>query len=251
MSSRRGSRAATGRSSGPTGAGRPTARRITSPSTRRFSPARWSGRAPPPPRAAGSAVTGSRAGSSPSSTTPAPSGNCTSARPTSPARSRTRWSSSTSAANDRHARSSPMSSYRLLLVLPALLLVGFAPAPFPRKERAAARDDREALQGMWKMTEQAYSGKPTPASGQARVKGDTWTFVNSGRDGPSYTLTLDQTVSPRALEWKSGGSVWVASYKLEGRKLTIIYTSGSLRELQKRPTDFNGTFGNKMVYERE
>jgi uncharacterized protein (TIGR03067 family) len=147
---------------------------------------------------------------------------------------------------------SMMSTSRFLIVLCAVAAAGFAPAPFPKTQRApAARDDRETMQGMWKMTEQAYSGTPSPASGQVRVKGDTWTFINNGRDGPSYTLTLNQTVSPRALEWKSGQSVFVASYRIEGRKLSVIYTSGSINELHKRPTDFNGKFGHKMVYERE
>jgi uncharacterized protein (TIGR03067 family) len=145
-----------------------------------------------------------------------------------------------------------MSSCRLLLVLPALLLVGFAPAPFPKKERAQSRDDREAMQGMWKLTAKDLSGKSTTATGKARVKGDNWTFINAGgSDGPSYTLTLNQTVSPRALEWKSGLSSWVGSYRIQGRTLTIIYSSGSIKELHKRPTDFNSTTVNRFVYEFE
>lgn len=149
-----------------------------------------------------------------------------------------------------------MRALSLILTGAVLCAAGFAPAPFPKKERQGARDDLQAMQGMWKMTEQAYSGNPTTARGKARVKGTVWTFVNPNgvnggdRDGPSYTLTLETKVSPPALEWKSGSSVWVASYRLEGHKLTIIYTSGSLKEMHKRPTDFNGRVGHKMVFER-
>ena len=48
-----------------------------------------------------------------------------------------------------------------------------------------------------------------------------------------------------------GRAAYVGSYRIEGRKLTVVYTSGSIKDLHDRPTDFNGKFGHLIVYERE
>src|SRR5262245_51829785 len=145
-----------------------------------------------------------------------------------------------------------------LLCLPAVVAVlGFAPAPFPKKEREVKRDDLEALQGIWRMTYQESRGRATSHDFKVRVKGDRWTFINVNQGGESegsgYFLTLNQAVSPRALEWahdKGGTNGWVASYRLEGKKLTVIYDSGTLKnDLARRPTDFHGRAPYKMVFE--
>src|SRR5687767_2868555 len=131
-----------------------------------------------------------------------------------------------------------MSQSRLVCLIAVALALGFAPAPFPKRDRAAARDDLETMQGVWRMTAQESGGRATPHEFKARIAGGRWTFINTGggreSDGPSYHFTLDQKVAPRALEWKSSANAtsgWLGSYRIEGRKLTIIYNSGTLKEI--------------------
>jgi len=138
-----------------------------------------------------------------------------------------------------------------------LSVLGFAPAPLPRRERAANRDDLETMQGLWKMTGQWSSGTPIPHDYEVRVRGKRWTFINVGQgrksEGSGYHLFLDQTASPRALMWsfdEAGTSGFIASYRLQGRTLTIVYTSGTLKnDLARRPTDFDGRSSQKMAFE--
>jgi uncharacterized protein (TIGR03067 family) len=148
-----------------------------------------------------------------------------------------------------------MKLSRLLCATAILAAFGFAPAPFPKKEKPS-RDDLETLQGVWRMTRQESSGNASPHNYKARVRGNRWTFVilnqNQESDGPAYYFALDQRVAPRALEWKStqeatGG--WVGSYRIEGRTLTIVYNSGTLKDVTSRPTDFVGKAPHKMVFE--
>lgn len=148
-----------------------------------------------------------------------------------------------------------MKHIHLLCATVILFTFGFAPAPFPKREKPT-RDDLETFQGIWRMTHQESSGNATPHNFKARVRGNRWTFIylnqNVESNGPAYFFSLDQKVSPRALEWKgsqeaTGG--WVGSYRIEGRKLTIVYDSGTLKDLSRRPTDFVGRVPHKMVFE--
>jgi len=151
-----------------------------------------------------------------------------------------------------------MRFFRLLCVTAVVAVLGFAPAPLPKRERTVNRDDMEVLQGVWRMTYQESGGTPTGHDYHVLIKGDHWAFI-SGVNTPingnehSYYLHLDQTVSPRAMEWandKEGSSGWVASYKIEGKKLTVIYQSGTLKQnLNQRPTDFVGKAPFKMEFE--
>jgi uncharacterized protein (TIGR03067 family) len=146
---------------------------------------------------------------------------------------------------------------RLFCVAAVAAVLGFAPAPLPKKERLVKRDDMEVLQGVWKMTYQDSGGTPTDHNYRVLVKGNHWAFITGNQpirgDEFSYWLTLDQTVTPRALEWaydrnRTGG--WVASYRIEGKKLTVIYVSGTLKnDLHRRPTNFSGPAPFKMVFE--
>jgi len=146
---------------------------------------------------------------------------------------------------------------RLLCFVTAVAVLGFAPAPLPRKERTGKRDDMEVLQGVWRMTYQESGGSPSGHDFKARIRGDRWTFIHIAQGNESesigYHLTLDQTVSPRAMEWaydKNRTSGWVASYRIEGKKLTVVYTSGTLKnDRDRRPTSFTGQVPHKMIFE--
>lgn len=148
-----------------------------------------------------------------------------------------------------------MTLHRLLCVTALLAVLGFAPAPFPKKGKPTT-DDMVTFQGVWRMTLQESSGTGTAPNHKARIRGDRWTFIstsgNQESDGPAYHFAIDQKLSPRALEWKSTKEAttgWVGSYRIEGRKLTIVYDRGTLRESNSRPTDFVGRAPHKMVFE--
>jgi uncharacterized protein (TIGR03067 family) len=148
--------------------------------------------------------------------------------------------------------------YVLLTAALAALCLAFAPAPFPKKDRYVQRDDLETMQGLWRMTSYDSNGRPIGHSYKVRIKGNNWTFISINgaqeSDTATYTYNLDYKVSPRAFEWTYGpnsNSGWVGSYRLEngGKKLTVIFGSGTLKTLQNRPTDFNGTPTYKMTLE--
>jgi uncharacterized protein (TIGR03067 family) len=148
-----------------------------------------------------------------------------------------------------------MNLSRLLCATALLAAFGFAPAPFPKKDKLI-RDDLETLQGVWRMTQQESAGNASPHNYKARVRGNRWTFImlnqNKESDGPAYFFAIDQRAAPRALEWKStqeATSGWVGSYRIEGRKLTIVYDMGTLKDMTRRPTDFVGRAPHKMVFE--
>lgn len=149
-----------------------------------------------------------------------------------------------------------MSTCRMLILLLAVAAAGFAPAPFPKKERAQNRDDLEAMQGMWRMTAYQSGGSSISHNYKVRIKGNRWTFIlldgNRESESAKYVYNLETRVTPRAFEWKSSPEAvtgWVGSYRLERRKLTIIFQSGTLKQVGTRPTDFAGKPSWKMVLE--
>jgi uncharacterized protein (TIGR03067 family) len=151
--------------------------------------------------------------------------------------------------------------YVLPAVAAALLMLGFAPAPLPKKPRTPPRDDLEMMQGVWRMTSYTMGGGRMDTDFKVRIRGKRWTFVHSKEgmtetDSTTWQLALNRDVQPRAFEWMLGEgktrSGWVGSYLLEdgGRKLTVVFASGTLDNVQTRPTDFRSTSGNRMTFER-
>src|SRR5262245_12414963 len=98
-----------------------------------------------------------------------------------------------------------MIRIRLCALLVGALAMGFAPAPFPKKERPSNRDDLDIMQGMWRMTRYEMSGSPTDHNYKIRIRNNRWTFFrivnNREQESSTYTLTLDPKHAPRAFEW--------------------------------------------------
>ncbi len=147
-----------------------------------------------------------------------------------------------------------MRTRRLLLVLAALSLAGFAPAPFPKPGK---KDDLKSLQGLWKVTVYEMGGRPVGTPGDLTVKVDRkrWDFVRQNGAGKTtvstWELRLDPKARPRGFEWKGikgSGMSWVGSYRLDGTRLTLVFRhSGG----GPRPTDFTSRIDYRMVLERQ
>jgi uncharacterized protein (TIGR03067 family) len=123
----------------------------------------------------------------------------------------------------------------MLLVALAVLLLGFAPAPFPRRDRqrpASFDQDLKILQGAWKGD--AKSSDRTGLSFSAAIKGNQFTLTILGRR-ITWQLQPQGGSSPRALYIKNeSGRVFLGIYRLEGDTLFIcISTTGT------RPSVFN------------
>ena len=99
---------------------------------------------------------------------------------------------------------------RLGVVLVSLAVVGFAPAPLPRKERKQKVDDLTLLQGKWKLIEFRNQGVRENRNNEgARVKGKTWFFlfgaVNHGAELVHPKEAAPLAHPPLAEEDRTGG----------------------------------------------
>jgi uncharacterized protein (TIGR03067 family) len=151
-----------------------------------------------------------------------------------------------------------MSTTRLLAVLAAAAVAGFAPAPFPRPGRHST-DDQGNLQGYWKLVRYESSGRALDKNYWVKVEKDTWTFYRDARGvqrSASYGLTLGPKDSPPSFGWtmtgRRGGGVrptWVGSYRREGKRLTLVFSSAG--RAGGRPVDFKASKDYLMVLEWE
>jgi uncharacterized protein (TIGR03067 family) len=142
---------------------------------------------------------------------------------------------------------------RLICLLVVVACVGFAPAPFPRREKR--QDDFQAIQGIWKVVVYESNGAPlTNNNLRVRIEGLNWHFYreNNGQKTPSstYALRLEPKASPAAFDWSQPHNVqnpmYIGSYLLERKRLTIVFGNAN----QPRPTDFATRMGYRMVMER-
>jgi len=138
---------------------------------------------------------------------------------------------------------------RILLLAVSLGLLGFAPAPLPRKDRA--RTDPNDVTGQWVFETCETNGIDEPqAAKEYRIEITREKLVFHHQRGKTeYDLRLYPDVSPRAFTWSRGGSTfYVGSYRLTGGRLTMIFTGGS--RLEDRPTNFDGKPPWRYVYRR-
>jgi uncharacterized protein (TIGR03067 family) len=128
-----------------------------------------------------------------------------------------------------------------------LLSLGFAPAPFPRRD--SHRHDPRAVSGTWEFVRWERNGSPTNPGYTIAMTTDRFDFVLKGGARTSYDMRLDPTQTPHAFEWRRAGRVmFVGSYRLKGDQITMIFGPGD--RLKGRPTDFDGTPPFRFVMRR-
>jgi uncharacterized protein (TIGR03067 family) len=125
----------------------------------------------------------------------------------------------------------------MLLIGVAVLLLGFAPAPFPRRDRqrlASIDQNLKLMQGAWQGD--AKTGNRTGLSFSAAIKDNQLILTIAGRR-ITWALQLQGRTSPRSLDiTNEAGHSFLGIYRLEGDILSIcIGTTGT------RPSGFNAS----------
>jgi uncharacterized protein (TIGR03067 family) len=138
---------------------------------------------------------------------------------------------------------------RVLPVL-ALVLLGFAPAPFPRAERR--RIDPNDLTGTWAIVRWERDGERQEDNEKryrARFTKEQFYLVNQD-DGAAaaYAMRLESAYSPIAFVWRRENFTFVGSFRLHKDEMTIIFNRGS--RVEKRPTDFLGEVEYRLILRR-
>src|SRR5260370_24483637 len=129
----------------------------------------------------------------------------------------------------------------VLLILASAVVLGFAPAPFPKTERHRG-DDPTDVNGTWEFELYAMSG--TAQEGlkkQHRIEmtKEQFVFVDNSNSASrtTYAMRLDPAASPPSFTWSMNNTVmFVGSYRLQKDKIAMIFRYNN--NVNQRPTDF-------------
>ena len=121
--------------------------------------------------------------------------------------------------------------HRILLLMCAALLLGFAPAPFPKPQRGGDHDKANLarLQGVWDVHQQHHNGTLSNAKGQIRVEGTTLSFGERGGVHSRWAIKVNSRHLPKLITMQRIDGREVdnfAYYALEGGTLQFCYTIG-------------------------
>jgi uncharacterized protein (TIGR03067 family) len=134
---------------------------------------------------------------------------------------------------------------RVLLIGGSLLLLGFAPAPFPKPDRNRG-DDQTDVGGTWAFELYENSGRPDDYSKKEYViemTKEQFVFVTKGNSRTVYVMRLDPTASPPSFTWSMNNTVmFVGSYRVQKNQVSMIFKYAN--NVAMRPTDF----GSKPEY---
>jgi uncharacterized protein (TIGR03067 family) len=140
---------------------------------------------------------------------------------------------------------------RVLLVVVAAAMLGFAPAPLPRKDRQ--REDSNDVEGVWEFVRCETNGvvdPPETCTGyRIEISRKDIAFIPRGGQRTPLEMTLDPSASPPSFTWGLRGTVsYVGSYRLHRGELTMMFTLDS--RLDVRPKDFGGKPPYRYVMRR-
>jgi uncharacterized protein (TIGR03067 family) len=140
-----------------------------------------------------------------------------------------------------------------------LLPIQAAPAPFPRSvaspKTAAARKDRQKLQGTWYTVMISYSGGTAYRADKTDTityDGDRYVQRENGRLTQAGTFAIvDATASPKRIEYvctegAQKGLLFRSIYVLDGDEHRVCSDDAN----DRRPTRFAGTAGFLRVTKR-
>src|SRR5688500_13185770 len=115
-----------------------------------------------------------------------------------------------------------------LLLLLSVAALGFAPAPWPKKDRL--RPDLADVAGAWEFVAWESGGKRVESAERAysiRMTRDKFIIVAKDRDYlEEYAMRLDPAASPPSFTGVGQGTSLVGSYRLQKDEITIIFNSG-------------------------
>jgi uncharacterized protein (TIGR03067 family) len=140
---------------------------------------------------------------------------------------------------------------RSVLPLLAVLLVGFAPAPFP-KGKSDNRTDLEKMEGTWELHTRVVDGKAgKPSRVRWVISGPSLT-IHDGSATYRWRLVLGTKAKPRAMDMHRErgenpmpwGDELRAVYAVDGDTLTVCY---DLNNWLARPRDLLGQSRSRVV----
>jgi len=128
---------------------------------------------------------------------------------------------------------------KVLFVVVSVAVLGFAPAPLPRKDRRG--EDPTDLTGVWRFVRCDTNGVPdkpeTFTEYRIEITRDQIAFIPRGGQRSPLGMTLNPAASPPSFTWSIGREVnYVGSYRLERGELTMIFVISG--RLEDRPRDF-------------
>jgi uncharacterized protein (TIGR03067 family) len=142
---------------------------------------------------------------------------------------------------------------RLLLLLGLILVVGFAPAPFPKRQREEPKTTLQRMQGWWTIVSERWSGQPGRTSGlRVHISGDTLQYYGGENKADGWTITVDDSIRPAGLDKTSLGSAkgskpgYLGRVSVEGDILKVAWLTHN-----ERSPDLTGARGACITFRRE
>jgi len=114
-----------------------------------------------------------------------------------------------------------------------------------QEKKPDAKDDAEALKGIWEVVSTTHDGKDAPAKGRTLVfGGNSFTAYTGDKPERAIAFTLDPTTNPKRIDLDRGGKDGKAYgiYLLDKDELKLCYGEPGA----ERPRAFESKAGKKV-----